>query len=1429
MTNVLSRSLAARGESNIGATNDENDDLSTESTPSKTITKSKSFISRKFSSNSLFAQANSQSSFSQSPPPPPPKPAAVSISSPSKLLRSSPVPRQKSAIASSSSSSSSLNASTSTLQPSPKTKASPKVPALQQPPPLTPPSAGYRLPRSGSSFVSLSSYSSIPSASSVSTTASNNSNGNSSNNTNNDKLIQTLLKRYKKLELALNKFNSKKYNHNSNGTKTVNGSIMKGNLLRTSLIPFLRSANQLDQFFAKDSKVYKSLTCVVLAILIKWWNALIGNLRYTANLSATASTTSATTSSNSKSPSSHTLSHSILSSVEPIHFTSIPASDRNAYLECVSRIISRDDWIYYDEFSDYQILLTTTLDFCIDKLTTLKTLSGPMAAFIGKVFAFSFFKLPNVSTALLFLLNVKQITLETCTKSLPNTSTHDSRELFNVFPQHLHHLIDFKGLPNLEDRGQKCFMNCTPPPKHPVDGIKNPNGDWVRRWCGSDSSVFNSFLRHYIEIVQKSLLPIIDDDVMILLKCPGFSVILSHVYQIFHIAITRITSSSKPNFTTAGGSVTKSAPLPPIPAMANRKRENDDCGNGGGAPAPAPASASAVPPPSPPPPHTTFSSNGQRCKAPAPPPPPQFNINIKQSDMYYNSIIKIFKTVRDVIYCATLDNKSIDCISASLVKVIDLCLISIAKEVTIYDFNKNGLILGIVHEFINHVENNISNEVKYLISWEFWLSCNYMMMSHSDHVQSLLKNFQFLFNVWDMIPDALCSFVQPQRSEYGPIGDIHDENYKWITNVEDSFKLNFTNYLISDDMFRTMFVHWNPLVRSYYIKFLVWRVIGINNSQSSASIQVTRNLQFKLDQSFDALQRYTMKLCNEHKPKEYSETSDVTCRPMFTLNFKPDNPLVNRKFGILPASVRDDYLSIGNNGSYDSQQSDMFQTSTAVTSVSKSSELRKTHAFEIFDEAIYTCATVAPASNGSNTPREDEKRNGSSSSGSVASSFGSKGTSLVSSIGRLLRIVADAGDGDGEDKDDGSDDKFVDPKETLAKHSGNGNINANDITRNSESSTSLSTTNSFKSRSSSPSIMSFRSTPTSFTESSSAKSDNESIYSLDTIKLNGPLQDASFGAQQRMQQQSGHGKSLTKKKSSQLYNIQPPELARLPPEIVRPIFKFDIIVCHESINEKFQIINHKNALVRQQLFYNSDGHLPSMSSRTTTATNASFSSTSTGSGSNMGSSIKSSVLYFPHHPQLPYISIFINSDLYNNKIVYMNEEEDGIFLEQFHPQDVLTSATDSTSATTSQSDHMRTATASRSTPSRQNLRSATMFPYESSSMTTMINLGKSMNEMNIIIDGFRKYLSKRIEADAFYSNAGYDFNEDGDKLGSANIGFPVFSGGIEEENDEGGGESSGVRSFTVKGKDFNEFVYFKRIIPFLSVDSSNEMKLLNAS
>ncbi|KAI5952651.1 hypothetical protein KGF54_003518 [Candida jiufengensis] len=1123
------------------------------------------------------------------------------------------------------------------ISPTQLLRSSPSLTDCSPPPPLP----ISRTSRSSSSPISLNSMKSSTSLSTINST---------NNNNNNDKLIKTLLKRYKKLELALNKFNSRKYNHTYNTNNSNNGAILKGNLLRTSLIPFLRSTNQLDQFFNKDSKIYKSLTSVILAVLIKWWNSLIGNLKYTIN---------------STKPNPNIISS--INHSELIHYTNIPASDRNAYLECVSRIISREDWHLYDDQNDYQTLLTTTLDYCIDKLSTLKTLTGSMAAFVGKVFAYSFFKIPNVSNALLFLLNVKQINLENSLKILPDINQQEKNENLNIvkskFPKHLHHLLNFKGLQNLTTRGQKCYMNCTPPPKHPVDGIKNPNGDWVRRWCGSDSNVFNSFFRHYVEIIRRKFIDNVDNN--LLLICPGFSIIFSHIYQIFKIAVTRITAN-----------------------MKNSKE--------------------------------IISS---------------FNLNIKQSDMYYSSIIKIFKTIRDITYVATRD-QNLDNISANLVKIIDLCFISIAKETTIYDFNKNGIILGILNEFVNHIDfNSCNNEVQYLINWEFWLSCNYMMINHCDHIQSLLKNFAFLFNVWDMIPDVLSSFISNSTRSNSTNASIDDVNYKWITNIEESFKLNFINYLISDEQFEKFFIHWNPLVRSYYIKLLIWRVIGINNYQSSFSIQTTRKLQSKLDQSFEILSNYT--IANNGK---------------LELNFKPDNPLVNRKFSILPISAKDDYLSISGDGITGmNSQSEVYLSATSL----KSSELRKTHPYEVFDEAIYTCATVPPI---------NETNNNNTSSAQPTASPPPKNNSIVTSIGKLLKILSD---------EENNQDKFPQPP---IKHS--------------ESSSSLSTS-SYKSRSSSPSIMSFKSTPTSITETSSVKSEDydeaSSILTIDTLKL----KDDSDLSSQKNQQQN--------------YNIQPPELSKLPPEIIRPVFKFDIIVCHESMNEKYQIINYKNSLVNQSYFngfhqqqQQQQQHYHHHYYNNVNGNNPQYHHYNQ-------QHQQMSTTNFPNNPQLPYMSLFVNSDIYGHKFYLNEEDDDGIFIEELTTQD----------------EEELNKQQQRQQQQKNSIFNTTN-ANDGKNLIQMINLGKSINELNYIIQEFKNFLKNRIEID----------NQKFETFLTQKTISSMSNLNLNSSNNSKSGSSGDTlknNSLNFIDDNFNEFIYFKRIIPFLSVDSSNEMRLLNAN
>mmetsp|Transcript_6396 Transcript_6396/g.8010 ORF Transcript_6396/g.8010 Transcript_6396/m.8010 type:complete len:1001 (-) Transcript_6396:45-3047(-) len=842
-----------------------------------------------------------------------------------------------------------------------------------------------------------------------------------------DKLIKSLLKQFKKLEIDLAKFNSK------------TNSTTKANILRATVLPFLRTLCDLNESFPVNSKVHKSLLNISTSVLLKWWSSLLNSLMPKANQQSMVSST-----------------------------------DRNAYLECISRILSRKDWTYVDKetHGKYEAILIQTLDYCINKLQSMKIVPIAISAFVGKVFAYSFFNIPNISNALLFLLNVKQYVLESNLLYFKDLTINDTLidMLYDVFPSTTHYLIDFKGLPNLNEK-QKLFINSITPPTHPVRGIQDPNGPWVRRWCNSDSDVFNSFFRHYVTILQNYLAPIPNIDLSILFHCPGFNVIISHICQIFQVSITRISNNN----------MNKLNNTPPN-AFAVQQQ------------------AARQHPPQFPPQNKTNST-----------PPPLINVS-KQNDIYYNSILKVFKTIRDIKY------SKIE-FSTSIINFMDNLFISIAKDTSIYDHTKNGLLLNVVYEFINHVSGEVN--------WEFWLGCVYMMLNNTDHIQIVLKNLAFLFNVWGSIPERLS--VSPSK-------DIH---LAWLVDLNESFKLNFINWLISNEVWERFFVHWNPMIRSFYLRLIVWRVIGVNNFESSISYQTTKKVEDKLQQSYARL-------------SEFNNQNIAT-----NLNFKADNPLVNRKFGIQPINTNDEFILVNDQ-----------EVSSSLT---KPSEIRKTHPFEIFDEAIYSCSSL-PGSpkidTGLNQKGMKESRN----------------NSLVSSLGKFFKILS------------------VDEK------GGNERIDNNLLKsqRNSVSLTSLSTTFSIKSRSSSPSIMSFKSTPTSFTEastnSSSSKSDSDSSsIQTDSTEL------------------------------SELVIPKPPELYKVPPEIVRPAYKFGIIIDHDSMNEKYRVVNNHNKRFVER-------------------------------------SKKSNNL--PLLPKIPCISVFLNSDPYDkfyitNENLLVNDPSNGVMNNEF--------------------------------------------------------------------------------------------------------------------------------------------------------------------
>lgn len=642
----------------------------------------------------------------------------------------------------------------------------------------------------------------------------------------------------------------------------------------------------------------------------------------------------------------------------------VSSSDRNAYLEGVSRIISRSEWFTADKeaLRQYRQLLVSTLDYVISRLLSLKVTLLAFLAFSGKVFAYAFFHIPRVANALLFLLNVRVAVMKR--SGIQEAQNETVRTLF---PATVQQWVNFSGIKVPKNRHH---LNCMPPPQHPVDGIKDPKGIWVRLWCSSDSDVFNSFLRHYFTICLRYSTE--DLDPMVL---PGFQVILGHIFQIFESNINRMV-------------------------VANSERPSN-----------APERANGT--------------------------PPKPNLA--------SSILKVLKTLRDIqfsdiAYRYTLGGN------------IDSLLISIARTSSVYDYHRNGVILNVAHEIVHQVGAGVN--------WEFWLGCVYMILKNTDHIQSLLKCFSFLFNVWDKIPETLPGCE-----------DTSATHLQWLLDMNESFKENFVNWLISDGTWERFFTHWNPLVSSYYIRLTIWRVIGINNFESSIAIQTTKKVEARVMKAYDELLAH--------------DGANVA------VNYKPDSPLGGRKLGIVPVSVKDEFYLAGD--------------VSAAPVISTPSEIRKTHPFEIFDEAVYSCSSLPI------TPNLAIQR-------SPSSQDITDKKSLVTSIGKLFKMLS-----------------TDEPKKPPKLHEN----------RNSVSLTSLSTSYSTMSQSSSPSVMSYRSTPTSITDNTTDPSDRSDS---DISSISTEMWSASDE------------------------QTQPPELFTTVPEVVRPISKFELILDHDSLNNRYTVM-----------------------------------------------------------------------------------------------------------------------------------------------------------------------------------------------------------------------------------------------------------------
>ncbi|QOU20052.1 hypothetical protein BRETT_004700 [Brettanomyces bruxellensis] len=684
------------------------------------------------------------------------------------------------------------------------------------------------------------------------------------------KTASTPVRKIKKLERALSKFDSiKKYTT----TKT--------NILRLVLLPYLRQRPNFGSSRLQPAPQSFLLVSASCSVLIGWWKSLL------------AATTG--------------------------HFQQLVSLDRNCYLECISRIVSRPEWEVCRTLGDtpgsklqsqavqlaqtYSELLLQTFGLAVDRLS-VKHVSVAVSAFAGKIFAYSFFWVPRICHGLAFLLNtkVKNYTLvhDMCVLGLQpgqqalrhSPGSQTARESF------LQALKDVSGLvpkymgPVMAESPRKTrfrveagFLNSVYPPKGKIQGIQDTRGTWCARWASLDSiDVFCSFLRHYMHICSQILRskPAWGTDSLHTCALPGMLVVTTHVYEIFdwHMR-TGVRSHMRVQ-------TMQPMRMQSMKSMQSQSIQSQSMQSLQSSPSPSihsphiqPFSASSSFP-------VTFSSGIAPPASLSLPSPP----------------LKILKVLRDLIVNPKCAAESIS--SGCFVRMAENVLKILVCQTKVLQTASVDRILQLFVKFARTVKCEFPAEgsayiaSRQTIDWSFWIAVFFKLLA-SASISCELRGLSIIYQCWDLIPEYQMS---SGKNTYQPV------------------KSDLASRLVSEKMWLAFFGHYLPLVRSFYIRLLVWKVLG----------QDSLGLAERAARSFGdsiARERLTKAVCLLLKK---------TFRLTKTVSFSPDDPIINKRIII--------------------QQMD-----PSFCSATKTEPIRAL-AYDILDDAAYTCAGLAVSSKG---------------------------------------------------------------------------------------------------------------------------------------------------------------------------------------------------------------------------------------------------------------------------------------------------------------------------------------------------------------------------------------------------------------------------------------------------------------------------------
>ncbi|KAF1841943.1 DUF1765-domain-containing protein [Cucurbitaria berberidis CBS 394.84] len=141
-----------------------------------------------------------------------------------------------------------------------------------------------------------------------------------------------------------------------------------------------------------------------------------------------------------------------------------------------------------------------------------------------------------------------------------------------------------------------------------------------------------------------------------------------------------------------------------------------------------------------------------------------------------------------------------------------------ARKISIYDSNACYTLCDFLEEafaiMVRYEQNDTDQHS--IMDWTFWLSvCK--SMAASQNTATEIKLYAFLYSIWSI----LCLDAQRKTSLC-------------------------LNFLLEPEFFESRFNHWCPMVRSYFMRLLCWRVARFDGVETDAEVVIKQALSDRL-------------------------------------------------------------------------------------------------------------------------------------------------------------------------------------------------------------------------------------------------------------------------------------------------------------------------------------------------------------------------------------------------------------------------------------------------------------------------------------------------------------------------------------------------------------------------------------------------------